>query len=192
MPASGPSAASSVVSMPDSGSQAPWRSPNPARTPRARTPIEGARPQFAVRVFAGGQVDRDLQPFPKTPSRLERTAQRARKPMGIESQETDAAGSNRALSGVDPAHRRCRRKRIEVVHDQDQPIRRRSSPPRRAPNPCGSTRPEFAARRPPAWPASRNSARGRASTSCRRRAGSPRRRGRPQPPPRRSGRPRAD
>ena len=53
------------------------------------------------------------------------SAKRARKSAGIESQETDAAWSDHALGGVDPADGRSRRQRVEIVHDHDKPIERR-------------------------------------------------------------------
>ena len=63
-----------------------------------------------------------MQPFAKAPASLARAAKRARKSAGIESQETDAAGSDHALRSVDPADGRGRGQRVEIVHDHDEPI----------------------------------------------------------------------
>ena len=71
-----------------------------------------------------------MQPFAKTPARLAWAPKRDRKPAGIEGQQTDRARSDHALGGVDPADGRGRRQRVEIVHDDDQPIRRRSRPGR--------------------------------------------------------------
>ena len=125
--ARGASAASSVVSALDSGSMSAAAIAEsgagagcaPADRRRATT----SSPSASLRA---GRLTVTCSHLPRRRRASRGSAERGRKSAGIESQETDAARSDRALGGVDPAYRRRRRQRVEIVHDHDEPIRRRS------------------------------------------------------------------
>ena len=124
--ASGASAASSVVSVLESGSTSAadsLASGAAAGCPAVdRSRATTSSPSASSR---RRQVDRDLQPFSQPPARFARAAERDREAGGIESQQTYAAGSDRALRRVDPGDRCARRQRVEIVDRKNEPVRRR-------------------------------------------------------------------
>ena len=69
----------------------------PRSTEAARPPVRRRR------VRERGRLTVTCSHLPRPPARLARAAERGRKPAGIEGQQTDAARSDHALGGVDPA-----------------------------------------------------------------------------------------
>ncbi len=79
---------------------------------------------LAVQIGASGQVDDDLQPLVEPAARFARAAERVDKPCGINGHDADRARADDALRRLDPGDRRACGQGVEIVDDENKPVRR--------------------------------------------------------------------